>query len=112
MKSRTDLLSLIPRLSELLPEADAVSAEEPCFSGWAEFYADGWEVAFRVSLESEWEYEHGDYDSPDDYRLRRLEADIEEFSASHTDILTGEESEFSEQDLEEARGMLIGEFDY
>lgn len=95
MKTIADLNAIIPSLVDLINELFIESYE----SGEAIYDVDGWDIHISFHIDCEWGYEPGDYWHPDDSYLISACGYVTEISASHCDDETGEETEFSEDEL-------------
>ncbi|MCM1337725.1 MAG: hypothetical protein NC187_08165 [Candidatus Amulumruptor caecigallinarius] len=114
MKTIHDLRSIIPTIVALLAANDhqvGESSIERDEDGWGRcddfadncltYEGDGWYIEVYYQCSGEWEYDPGDYWTPSSSDLRKAWGEVTEITASHYDDETGEESEFSGDDLTE-----------
>lgn len=114
MKTIHDLRAIIPTIVALLANNDhqfGESSIERDEDGWGRcddcadncltYEEDGWYIEISYQCNGEWEYAPGDYWTPSSSDLRKAWGEVTEISASHYDDETGEESEFSDDDLTE-----------
>lgn len=112
MKSKSDLNALIPTLVEqFLKKGHAIGESyfEQDEDGWGRcddsttnyfcYEEDGWFIEVTYECCGEWDNDPGDYWTPPSSNLRKAWGEVTEITASHYDEDTGEETEFSEEDL-------------
>jgi hypothetical protein len=112
MKTIADLNALIPTLVDLLRNNDHEIGDsyiEQDEDGWGRcdepatnylcYEEDGWLIEITYECCGEWDNDPGDYWTPPCYDLIRAWGNVTEILASHYDEETGDESEFSEEDV-------------
>ena len=114
MKTKADLKDLIPTLVELLSKQDH-EIGEPYYerdeygmgryndsaANYLSYEEDGWVIEITYECCGEWDSDPGDYWNPPYCELQRAWGEVSEISAYHYDEESGEETEFSEDDLQE-----------
>lgn len=124
MKTKADLDALIPTLVDLLTSQDheiGDSYYEQDEDGWGVchesatnyfcYEEDGWLIEVTYECCGEWDNDPGDYWTPPSSDLRRAWGEVTEISAYHYDEETDEETEFSEDDLNELWSALDKELE-
>ena len=114
MKTKDDLNALIPTIVELFSNNDheigesyIEQDEDGC--GWCNesvvnsFYYEeyGWCIEITYECCGEWDKDPGDYWTPPSCHLRKAWGEVTEINVYHYDEETEEESEFSEDDIED-----------
>lgn len=114
MKTLEDLKKLIPTIVEQIKDSDHEIGE--CYperdeDGWGmcsdyvpnyfTYEEDGWMVEVSYQCCGEWDCDGGDYDTPPSSYLRKAWGEVTEIAVYHYDDDTDEETEFSEDDLDE-----------
>lgn len=124
MKTKADLNALIPTLVDLLTSQDheiGDSYYEQDEDGWGVchepatnyfcYEEDCWLIEVTYECCGEWDNDPGDYWTPPSSDLRRAWGEVTEISAYHYDEETDEETEFSEDDLNELWSALDKELE-
>lgn len=114
MKTISDLNVLIPTLVDLLCSQDHNIGESymdcdedgACYCTEAEgntFYyeEDGWYIEVSYECSGEWVYERGDYWTPSVSYLTEARGEVTEIICNHYDDETGDETDFTDEDLNE-----------
>lgn len=114
MKTIDDLKALLPTLLELFSKEDPQIGEsywEQDEDGWGKcndyesncfiYEEDGWCIEINYECCGEFSNDPGDYWTPPCYDLIRAWGEVSEITAYHYDEETGDETEFSEEELAE-----------
>ena len=122
MKSIEDLKKLIPTIvGQIIREDHNVGkchyeqdedGWNPCSEyepNYFTFEKDGWLIEVTYECCGEWDIDHGDYWTPPCCDLIKAWGEVTEITASHYDENTDEESEFSDNDLNELWDALDNE---
>lgn len=118
MKTIADLNALIPSLIDLVLDNPEIGESywEQDEDGWGKcsdyesnyvcYEEDGWciEISFRCC--GDWSHDDGDYWTPASSSLNGAYGEVTEITAYHYDEESGEESEFSDDDLNEMWSAL------
>ena len=116
MKTIDDLKTLLPELKKRVldnPEIGSIlygSCEDDYDEYWADNYVcydeDGWCIEISYKCIGDWDGDPGDYWTAPSSDLRRAWGEVIEITASHYDEDTDEETEFSDDDLNELWSAL------
>ena len=114
MKTIDDLKALFPTLIELVANNDHEIGEsymEQDEDGWGRcndytdnyvsYEEDGWCIEISYQCCGDWDIDNGDYWTPPSCDLRKAWGEVTEITDYHYDDETGDESEFSDDDLKD-----------
>ena len=124
MKTVKDLNELIPTIIDMVfdkPEigSSCYEQDEDGYGGECDepeqnticYNKDGWYIEVSYDVSGEWIYDPGDYWTPPSEDLRRAWGEVTEIFASYTDEETGEEYEFTEDELAEMESRINKELE-
>ena len=124
MKTVKDLNELIPTIIDMVfdePEIGSSCYEQDedgcgCRCNKPEhnciwYEKDGWYIEVSYDVCGEWIYDSGDYWTPPSSYLNRAWGEVTEICASYTDEETGEEYEFTEDELAEMESRINKELE-
>ena len=103
MKTIADLNSLLPTLIKLIKTVphNVCDSDSEGESNFLYYDKDGWDIQIRYECYGEWDNDPGDYWTAPSSELVRVNAEVTELFAHHYDEKTGEEIDFSEEELRE-----------
>ena len=101
MKTIADLKALLPSLLQLFSEADCEIGDREYEHNCFYYEEDGWEIEVHYECCGEYLEDSGDYWNPPCYDLLRGWGEVTEITAYHYDDETGDEVEFSSNELAE-----------
>lgn len=100
MKTVNDLNDLIPELIRRVLDNPELGDSKP-ETNWASYEENGWCIEICYECRGVWEHDFGDYRN-----VVEAWGEVTEISASHCDEDTGEETEFSGDNLNELWSAL------
>lgn len=118
MKTVQDLNELIPVIIDMVlddPEIgtsnweqdeDGFSRCEEAESNYICYEKDGWYIEVSYDVSGEWSYDPGDYWTPPSQDLKRAWGEVTEITAFYTDEETGEEYEFTTDELSDMERQI------
>lgn len=111
MKTIDDLKALLPELKKRVLDNPEIGStfygrcEDDYDEDWADNYVcydeDGWCIEISYKCIGDWACDSGDYWTPPSSDLKRAWGEVTELTASHYDDDTDEETEFTEDELNE-----------
>lgn len=124
MKTVKDLNELIPTIIDMVldnPEIGSSYYEqdedgygcrcsEPEYNN-IRYNKDGWDIEVCYDVSGEWICDSGDYWTPPSSYLKRAWGEVTEINAYYTDEETGEEYEFTEDELAEMERRINKELE-
>lgn len=119
MKTVKDLNELIPTIIDMVLDEPEIGSscyeqDEDGYGGECDepennticYEKDGWYIEVSFDVSGEWICDPGDYWTPPSSELKRAWGEVTDIFASYTDEVTGEEYEFTGDELAEMESRI------